>query len=112
MTLFTSKGGGCPVCGAAHSACGSPTTAKGVDERMGKPVSDNGGELKLYDVTIGTNKTQMRLNEQDAAFYQEHHTAILVGDVASGGDVESGGDKPVGSKTRTPGNKLGGSENK
>jgi hypothetical protein len=108
--LFSSRsvGRGCPVCGSAHTACGPPTTTKGVDERMETVVS-NGGELKLYDVTIGTNKTQMRLNDTDAAFYQEHHTATLAEGGDSGGDVEN---KPVAAKARTAANKLGGAENK
>jgi hypothetical protein len=70
----------------------------------------NGGELKLYDVTIGTNKTQMRLNDTDAAFYREHHTATLAEGGDSGGNVEAS--KSTASKSRTAGNKLGGAENK
>lgn len=56
--------GRCPVCGIAHSTCGTPSVGRPVDipqERVGTV-----GELRKYTVTIGRNTTVMKLNEQDA----------------------------------------------
>lgn len=39
------------------------------------------GDLRLYDVTVGEHKTQMRLNERDAAALGD--TATLVGQPAA-----------------------------
>ena len=78
-----------------------------------------GGPLKVYDVTIGTNTTQMRLNDDDAKFYQEHHKATLAGDQTMAAeapsqpptdDVAAENDPPT--KSRTTANKLGGASNK
>ncbi|MFC5992944.1 hypothetical protein ACFQE5_01815 [Pseudonocardia hispaniensis] len=64
MALITSRGGGCPVCGAPHAACGPATTTVGVDERIEEMVMS---ELREYHVTVNGHDTVMNLNEQDAA---------------------------------------------
>lgn len=64
--LFTrrSVGGRCP-CGAEHAACGPPSTAVPVDERM--EVAAVGGPLKKYRVVSAHGvETTMKLNEADA----------------------------------------------
>lgn len=64
--LFTRQtaGGRCP-CGAEHAACGPPSDAVPVDERM--EVAVVGGPLKKYRVTSASGaESVVKYNEADA----------------------------------------------
>lgn len=68
MTLVNSRTvrGRCPMCGAAHAACGTASDSTPVDERI-EEVAAVGGPLKKYEVTTPSGvKTTMKLNEDDA----------------------------------------------
>lgn len=67
MTLFTHRtaGGRCP-CGAANAACGPPSGAVPVDQRI-EEVAAVSGPLQKYRVVRGGVETVMKLNDADAA---------------------------------------------
>jgi|GEM_PF-1899356 len=53
--------GRCPICGAAHGACGGPTNVVGVDERM---VSASMGG-KMVQIEIGPGRS-IQMTEEEA----------------------------------------------
>lgn len=58
--------GRCPMCGAAHAACGAASDSTPVDERI-EEVAAVGGPLKKYEVTTQSGvTTTMKLSEEDA----------------------------------------------
>lgn len=67
MTLFTRQtaGGRCP-CGAAHAACGPPSTSVPVDQNI-EEVAAVSGPLKKYRYTDDAgHQTVLKLNTADA----------------------------------------------
>lgn len=65
---------GCPLCGAAHAACGHPSTSTPIDipSEEGRVMT---GPLRVYDVTVDGVPTQMWLTAEHA----EQLGAVLAG---------------------------------
>lgn len=56
----------CPLCGAAHAACGQATTTVGVFIAPAPQRKETDMTLKDYEVEVNGVKTTLRLSDEDA----------------------------------------------
>lgn len=103
--IVGSAGGGCPLCGAKHAACGQPSTSTPVDAFIRREPGV--GPVRKYKVTVNGSETVLKLNDEDAKAYPD---AQLVDEPAS--QVAGDEDTAAEAKSRTAGNKARGAANK
>lgn len=91
----------CPLCGAAHAACGQATASTPVDIPIGKEPGV--GPVRKYKVNHNGHDTVLKLNDEDAKAYPD---AQLLDEPADTSDSSTDSTDDAAGKTRTAANKV------